>query len=81
MPVIGIVQVGDQAMAERYTYIPFIGLFIAVVWLVGDAVAKSPAIKIAAQLLAVAVIVACAVKTDAQVKIWKNTITAFQPRP
>ena len=40
-PVIGIMQVGDQAMAERYTYIPFIGLFIAVVWLIADAVAKS----------------------------------------
>jgi protein O-mannosyl-transferase len=77
VPVIGIMQVGDQAMAERYTYIPFIGLFIAVVWLVGDTVANSPAFKITAQLLAVAVIAACAVKTYAQVKIWKNTISVF----
>ncbi len=76
-PVIGIVQVGAQAMAERYTYLPSIGLFIAVVWLVGDAVAHSPKIRAAAQLLAFAVIVACAVKTDAQVKIWKDTVTLF----
>jgi tetratricopeptide (TPR) repeat protein len=76
-PVIGIVQVGAQAMAERYTYVPYIGLFIAVVWLVGDAVAHSPKIRVAAQLLAVAVIVACAVKTDAQVKVWKDTVTLF----
>jgi len=75
VPVIGIVQVGDQAMAERYTYVPYIGLFIAVVWLVGDAVAKSPKIRVATQLLAVAVIVACAVKTEAQVKVWKDTVT------
>ena len=47
------------------------------VWLVGDAVVKLPKIKIAAQLLAVAVIVACAVKTDAQVKVWKNMETLF----
>jgi Flp pilus assembly protein TadD len=76
-PVIGIVQVGEQALAERYTYVPFIGLFIAVVWLAGDAVAKSPQLKVAAQLLAVAVIVACAVKTHAQVKVWKDTMTLF----
>ena len=77
MPVIGIVQVGNQALAERYTYIPFIGLFIAVIWLVGDAVANSPKIRVLTQLLAVAVIAACAVKTDAQVKVWKNNISLF----
>ncbi|MGA3262539.1 MAG: tetratricopeptide repeat protein [Terracidiphilus sp.] len=76
-PVIGIVQVGSQALAERYTYVPLIGLFIAVVWLAGDAVAKVPKIRIVTQLLAVAVILACAVKTDAQVKVWKDTVTLF----
>ncbi len=76
-PVIGIVQVGEQAMAERYTYVPFIGLFAAVVWLVGDVVAKYPRIKVVAGLLVVAVIAACAIKTDAQVKVWKDTIALF----
>ena len=77
LPVIGIVQVADQALAERYTYVPFIGLFIAVVWLVGDAVANSPRIRVATQILAVVVIAACAVKTEAQVKVWKNSVTLF----
>ncbi len=76
-PVIGIVQVGGQSMAERYTYLPFIGLFIAVVWLVGDAVVKLPKLKLAAQLLSVAVIIACAIKTDAQVMLWKDMETLF----
>jgi len=76
-PVIGIVQVGAQSMAERYTYVPYIGLFIALVWLAADAVVGSPAIKIAAQILAVAILAAFAVRTSAQVKIWKNTITLF----
>jgi len=40
VPVIGLVQVGDQAMADRYTYIPYMGLFIVVVWAV-DAICKS----------------------------------------
>jgi tetratricopeptide (TPR) repeat protein len=77
VPVIGIVQVGDQAMAERYTYVPYIGPFIAIVWLVGDAVAKSPKIRMATQALAVAVIAACALKTEAQVKVWKDMETLF----
>jgi Flp pilus assembly protein TadD len=77
VPVIGIVQVGSQALAERYTYVPLIGLFIALVWLAGDAVAKFPKIRIVTQLLAAAVILACAVKTDAQVKVWKDTVTLF----
>ncbi len=77
VPVIGIVQVGDQAMAERYTYLPFVGLFITLVWLIGDAVANSPKIKLGTQLLAVAVLAACAVKTNAQVKVWKDTVTLF----
>jgi tetratricopeptide (TPR) repeat protein len=77
-PVIGIVQVGDQAMAERYTYVPLIGLFFALVWLAGVAVQKYPRFKLTAQLIAIAIIAACAVKTDAQVKLWKDTITLFR---
>ena len=42
-----------------------------------DAVANSPKLKVAARLLAVAVIVACAIETSAQVKVWKNTVTLF----
>ena len=76
-PVIGIIQVGEQSMAERYTYVPSIGILFAVVWLIGDAVANSPKLRTAALLLAVAVIAACAVKTDAQVKVWKDTTALF----
>jgi protein O-mannosyl-transferase len=77
VPVIGIVQVGEQSLAERYTYLSFIGLFIALAWLAGDAVANSPKAKLAAQLLAVLIIAACAAKTCAQVKVWKDTVTLF----
>jgi len=41
LPVIGIVQVGGQAMADRYTYVPLIGLFIAITWTVSRAFAKA----------------------------------------
>ncbi len=36
LPVIGFVQVGPQAMADRYTYVPFVGLFVAITWLIAD---------------------------------------------
>jgi tetratricopeptide (TPR) repeat protein len=77
VPVIGIVQVGEQSIAERYTYLPFIGLFIAIVWLACDAVARYPKTRVAVQLLAVALIAACALKTYTQVKLWKDSVTLF----
>jgi tetratricopeptide (TPR) repeat protein len=43
VPVIGLVQVGSQSMADRYTYIPLIGIMIAVVWAVADLAARMPA--------------------------------------
>ena len=76
-PVISFVQVGEQFMAERYTYLPLIGIFIAVVWLIGDAVADSSRLRLVTQLLAVAVIAACAVKSYEQVKVWKDNVTLF----
>ncbi len=36
VPVIGLIQVGDQAMADRYGYIPLIGIFVLIVWGVAD---------------------------------------------
>jgi tetratricopeptide (TPR) repeat protein len=40
IPMIGIVTVGEQAMADRYAYLPYIGLFVAVVWALGEAASK-----------------------------------------
>ena len=77
IPVIGIVQVGIQAMAERYTYMPLLGLFIIIVWLFSDAVSKLPYRTIVSTLVAVILVVAMIAKTAAQVPYWKNTVTLF----
>ncbi len=78
VPVIGIVQVGVQAMAERYTYLPLIGLFIAIVWCTADSAGRLPKIKPVIQIVAVIAIAAMAVRTHAQVvTVWKNTVTLF----
>lgn len=73
VPVIGLVQVGEQAMADRYAYIPFVGLLIAVVWGLADWAGIQ---KITPSYLAVAVMlwtIALALGAHAQMKYWANT--------
>jgi Tfp pilus assembly protein PilF len=70
VPVIGLVQVGDQAMADRYTYLPLTGLFIAITW--GGA-ALSARVRLPGSALGVAgvvLVIACAVTSRAQVATW-----------
>jgi tetratricopeptide (TPR) repeat protein len=56
VPVIGLVQAGDQAMADRFTYVPMIGVLIALVWLVADSVkAKNARGLLATVVFAIAV--------------------------
>ena len=77
LPVLGIVQVGGQAHADRYTYLPTIGLLVVLVWWVGDAVRNRPAlVRIAAGATVVA-LVALALATVRQVAVWRNTYTLF----
>ncbi len=71
-PVIGLVQVGSQAMADRYTYVPLVGLFIAVTWLVADLMRPK-----AAAAAAVAVIIVLSVLTWHQARTWQNSRTLF----
>ncbi|HKU28283.1 MAG TPA: tetratricopeptide repeat protein [Candidatus Sulfotelmatobacter sp.] len=73
VPVIGLVQVGEQAMADRYAYIPFVGLFIAVVW--GVAELLGPLRKGSLYLGAMAVFTTgvLAVVAQAQMKYWEST--------
>ncbi len=77
LPVIGLVQVGSQAMADRYTYLPSIGFFIIVAWGVTDFFAKWGHRKVVLGISAAVVFVAMLVCTRAEVKHWKNNITLF----
>jgi tetratricopeptide (TPR) repeat protein len=74
VPVIGIVQVGSQAMADRYAYIPLIGIFVAVVWTVWDfAVSKKFDIRWLAAASSI-VLVALSMITFRQLRYWKNSV-------
>jgi tetratricopeptide (TPR) repeat protein len=78
VPVIGIVQVGMQAMADRYTYVPHIGLFIAVVWGAGELASRQPrGRKILAALTGV-VFASLTVITWNQITHWRSSITLFE---
>jgi hypothetical protein len=75
VPVIGLVQVGSQAMADRYTYVPIVGLFIAVVWLLGNLAGLHRVIRTAIVTLSLSAIVVLAFQTRAQAGYWKNDLT------
>ena len=78
VPVIGIVQVGAQSIADRYTYIPLIGLFIAATWGVTELVATLPARRVVLWSLASVVTVACVILTQRQVRVWRDGVTLWQ---
>jgi len=78
VPVIGLVQVGNQAMADRYTYLPSIGVFIMIAWGAAALSAKRRFGKIifrTAAIIALAILLMC---TRMQVKLWKNSFTLFE---
>jgi|ERR1051326_5892055 tetratricopeptide (TPR) repeat protein len=78
LPVIGVVQVGAQAMADRYTYIPTIGLFILLAWGL-EAVSRS---RVSARILlsaaSVAALAGCLVCTRVELGFWRDSETLFR---
>jgi tetratricopeptide (TPR) repeat protein len=74
LPAAGLLQVGRQGMADRFTYLPHIGLAIAVVWGVSDILAARPR---AAGALAVAAIAVLAASAWMQVRFWRDSATVF----
>ena len=77
VPVIGLVQVGGAAMADRYTYLPAIGIFIILVWAVGEISVRWSEIRPVIVLLAFMVISLCAWRTRVQIGFWQNTPVLF----
>jgi len=76
-PVVGILQVGEQALADRYTYLPGIGLTILVVWQLGQWVERRPASKSALVGLCTLALVALTWRTHVQAATWKDDATLY----
>lgn len=73
VPVIGIVQVGGQSMADRYTYIPFIGLFIIIVFAFDDLIARLKLSSTVVGIISMVVISALGVRAFDQTTLWRTS--------
>jgi tetratricopeptide (TPR) repeat protein len=94
VPVIGLVQVGDQAWADRYTYLPSVGLFISVIWMLSEAITKklqttnfklqrifklqASSFKVALAGTGVLIALGLLIGTTGQLRYWKDTRTQFE---
>ena len=78
VPVIGVVQVGGQAVADRYAYVPHIGLFIAIVWTLAALVPRWPQTRPWLAVAAAGGAVACATLAWQQAGYWRSSVTLFE---
>lgn len=78
VPVIGLIQVGRQAMADRYTYLPSIGLFLAVVWGVAELASRVRVPRPVLAGAALALVAALSLAAHAQARTWKDSLTLFR---
>ncbi|NBV20692.1 MAG: hypothetical protein EBS05_01660 [Proteobacteria bacterium] len=79
VPVIGLVQVGEQAHADRYTYLPLVGVFLLLVWLAADLIERRGWLRsrLGNILLVSLILGACAVTTRRQLRYWEDSISLF----
>lgn len=78
LPVSGVMQVGGQGMADRFTYIPLTGVFVMFVWGLSDLAARRPAFGPALLAAAAIALVACAFVAHRQVGYWLNSETLWR---
>jgi protein O-mannosyl-transferase len=77
LPVIGIVQVGGQSMADRYAYTPLIGIYVVVVWGAAELCRRLPVSRALTTLVACCLITALAVTTRTTLSYWRSGVTIF----
>jgi Flp pilus assembly protein TadD len=78
VPVLGLIPFGPHSMADRYTYLPLVGPFIALAWGVPAFTAKLPYQRTVLALLAAVAIVASIVLTSLQLRHWQSSIALFR---
>ena len=78
VPVIGLVQTGAHAMADRFTYLPSIGILIVIAWGTAELLSKWRYRKIVLGALTLIVLLALSICTRLQLRHWRNSITLFE---
>lgn len=76
VPVIGLIQVGGQAMADRYTYVPLIGVFLAAVWSIAEGLRRFK-ISLISLIAGTAALAFFSSVTVYQQKYWRNSLSLF----
>ncbi len=77
VPVIGLVKVGGYAMADRFTYVPLVGLFVMIAWGLAELAGKRSRRRLVVAL-SLAAVAACGAATWGQLRHWKNTTALFE---
>jgi len=77
LPTIGLIQVGEASMADRYSYLPVLGLFIAAVWGMAELAESRTWLRESLPFAAVAALAGCSALTFQQVGVWRDTATLF----
>ncbi len=77
VPVIGLVQISDQAMADRYTYLPLLGIFVALAWGVAAIVSPRRRVGAVTGMLAGAIVFVLASRAQTQAGLWRDDVTLF----
>jgi tetratricopeptide (TPR) repeat protein len=78
VPVIGLVHQGDQSMADRFTYVPLVGIFIMAAWGIPDLLGGWRHRQLFCAVAGSGVLVACTLATARQVRLWKDSLTLFE---
>jgi tetratricopeptide (TPR) repeat protein len=78
VPVIGLIQVGEQSHADRYTYLPLVGLFVIVAWAAAEMVKRKPVLRFGAIVVATAILMVAGIMTFRQAGYWKDSISLFE---
>lgn len=74
VPVIGLMQVGTQAMADRYTYVPLLGIFTLLAWSGAELIQRFPTSRVPVAVTAVLLLGGCLLVTRQQVQVWQNGV-------
>jgi hypothetical protein len=78
LPVIGIVQIGSAWMADKFTYLPIVGLFVMVAWGVSDVASRtSRRVRASLAVAAGVVLLACGIRSYAYVGAWKDSVSLY----
>ncbi|MEW6072890.1 MAG: tetratricopeptide repeat protein [Planctomycetota bacterium] len=78
VPVLGLVQVGEQAVAERYAYLPLIGIYLAVAFGLAELAARRPGVRLPFAAAAGLALAALAIATRAETRHWRDSVALFE---